>query len=462
VLTAAPRTGWTPAQRAVLLVTCLGQFVTQLDLTVVNVAVSGVKADFGVSTGLVTWMIDGYLVTFAAFLLSLGDLADLLGRKRLFLAGLALFTVASAGCAAAPGMGWLIGARAVQGIAGAAVLVSSLALLMHDFQGSERTRAIGWWASVAGVALIAGPLLGGVLVDSLGWRWIFWINLPVGVLAITAGSRTLTESRRASGTRFDWPGQLLAVALLGTLAYGLEGRAWPALVAAGFLAAGFVLMERHSAHPLVPLEVFRSRAFTGANLAAGLLNFGTLGLLFLLSLYVEQVEHGPAAAAGSRIAPLFAAYVLTNPWAGRAQRRWGTAWSAGLGTGLAGLAALAVPGLVGQPVWTTVALAGCGAGVGLAMPALVSVAVTAVPAERSGLASGLNNTARQIGNTLGIALLGGVADAARSLRSGIEAALVVNGCAFLLAAVLIAVSCRTVASPRGRRPDGTAEPAPIR
>jgi MFS transporter, DHA2 family, methylenomycin A resistance protein len=437
---------WTGRQRAVLLVTCLGQFVTQLDLTVVNVAVGGVRADLGASTTMLTWVIDGYLVTFAAFMLGLGDVGDLVGRRRVFLIGLTLFTAISVGCAVAPNVGALVAARAAQGVAGAAVLVSSLAILVHSFDGRERTRAIGWWASVAGVALIIGPVLGGVLVDALGWRWVFWINLPVGVAGVVAGLCTLEESRGATVRRMDWPGQVLAVCALGTLAFGLQtvaGNAWlgwPVLGTGLLLAAGFIAAERRSGAPLVPLDVMRSRTFGGANAAALLLNLGTLGLLFLLSLYFEQVRHGGAAGTGGRIAPLFAAYVVVSPWAGRVTNRWGAPRPAGAGAAVAGLAALAVPGLFGSPGWIAMALALCGAGVGLAMPALVSVAVGAVPVERSGLASGLNNTARQVGNTLGVALLGGVVAAAGTSRAGIRAGLVVVAVSFLLAAALVAAT----------------------
>lgn len=434
--------GWTRRQWATLLVTCLGQFVTQLDLTVVNVATGGIRADFGSSITVLTWVIDGYLVTFAAFMLGLGDLADLLGRRRVFLAGLALFTVCSAGCAAAPGAAWLVAARAFQGIAGAAVLVSSLALLVHGFKGAQRSRAIGWWASVAGTALVLGPVAGGVVVDALGWRWVFWINVPVCLVGLAVGARVLTESR-SSVRRVDWPGQLLAACGLGALAFGLQtlagnaGLGWPALVAAAALAGGFIVAERRAAAPLVPLGLLRSRSFGGANGAALLLNLGTLGLLFLLSLYFEQVDRDGAAVSGLRIAPLFAAYILMSPWAGRVHRRWGAVWPAGVGTATAGAGSLALLGLLREPGLAPVALAVAGAGAGLALPTIVSVAVAALPPERSGLASGLNNTARQVGNTLGVALLGGVVAAADSVNSGVRTGLLIVGACYIAAAVVV-------------------------
>jgi MFS transporter, DHA2 family, methylenomycin A resistance protein len=448
---AAATTRWTRRQWAALLVTCLGQFVTQLDLTVVNVATGGIRADFGASITVLTWVIDAYLVTFAAFMLGLGDLADLLGRRRVFLAGLALFAVCSAGCAAAPGAAWLVAARAAQGVAGAAVLVCSLALLVHGFEGAQRNRAIGWWASVAGTALVIGPVVGGEIVDTLGWRWVFWINVPVCLTGLAAGVRVLAESR-GGGRPIDWPGQLLAACGLGALAFGLQvlatnaGLGWAALAAAAALVGGFVIAERQTAAPLVPLRLLGSRSFSGANSAALLLNLGTLGLLFLLSLYFEQVARDGAAGAGLRIAPLFAAYILMSPWAGRVHRRWGAVWPAGVGALAAGVGALVLFGLLRQPGWAPIALIVSGAGTGLALPAIVSVAVAAVPAERSGLASGLNNMARQVGNTLGVALLGGVVAGADSVNSGVRTGLFIVGACYIAAAVVVVSTLRP--SPR--------------
>ncbi|MDT3443844.1 MULTISPECIES: MFS transporter [unclassified Pseudofrankia] len=449
---------WSRRDWSVLLITCVGLFVTQLDLTVVNVAVGAIGRRLHASTGAVTWVVDGYFVTFAAFMIGFGDVGDLFGRRRVFLAGLAGFAAASTGCAAAPGVGWLILFRTLQGVAGAAVLVSSLAILADAFDGADRTRAIGVWSAVAGIALVVGPLLGGLIVDGLGWRWIFWINVPISLVSIAAGRRVLRESRRGGHDRhLDRGGQILAVLMLGALAWGLSETAaepgsvigWLALGASVLLAAGFVAVERRCATPLVPLSVFRSRTFRGANLASLLLNFATLGLLYLLSLDFEHVDGRSATATGVRIAPLFAAYAAVSMLAGRIADRFGQRVPGTLG-GLAagtGVALVAAERASGAAAGAGLVLAGVG--IGLALPAVVSTAVAAVPGARAGLGAGLNNTARQIGGTLGIALLGGVVAGAGSERVGIGRALIAVAAAYTVAAALVASTLRRPAPVRG-------------
>ncbi|ROO82947.1 EmrB/QacA subfamily drug resistance transporter [Actinocorallia herbida] len=426
--------------RALLAVACVGLFVTQLDLTVVNVAVTAVREDLNASLAAGTWVVAAYFVTFAAFMLSFGDIGDLYGRHRVFLGGLVVFTAASVGCAVAPGVGWLIAARAGQGVAGAAVLVSSLALIVHGFPAGERARAIGWWSAVAGLSMVVGPVLGGLLVDGFGWRSVFWINLPIGVVGVLAGYRVLPRVPGVRDRGLDWAGQVLAVAAIGALAWALE-TGWRSPAALGAFAAAFVgivvfvRVERRSGHPLVPMDLFRSVPFAGANGAALLLNAATLGLLFLLSL--KYTAGLGAAEAGARIAPLFAAYALVSPFGGRIAARHGPRLPAALGTAVAGACVLVLPHVGTLPGVALLVLAGLG--IGMALPAIVTTAVGAVPAERGGLGSGLNNTARQIGGTFGVALLGGVAAA-----EGVGAALVFDAVAYLLAA-LVAV----LALPKG-------------
>ncbi|GAB2812142.1 MFS transporter [Actinocorallia aurea] len=426
--------------RALLAVACVGLFVTQLDLTVVNVAVTAVREDLGASLPVATWVVAAYFVTFAAFMLSFGDIGDLYGRHRVFLGGLAAFTVASVACAAAPGVGWLIGARAVQGAAGAAVLVSSLALIVHWFPVRERARAIGWWSAVAGLSMVVGPVVGGLLVDGFGWRSVFWINLPIGAVGLVAGYRVLPRVPGGRDRRVDWGGQVLAVAVVAALAWALETgwrtpAAWGAFAGALAGLALFVRIEGRARHPLVPLDLFRSVPFAGANGAALLLNAATLGLLFLLSL--KYTAHLDAAEAGARIVPLFAAYALISPFGGRIAARHGPRLPAAGGTALAGASVLLLPHVGMLPGIVILVVAGLG--IGTALPAIVTTAVGAVPAERGGLGSGLNNTARQIGGTFGVALLGGVAAA-----EGVGTALVFDAVAYLLAA-LVAV----LALPKG-------------
>ncbi|MET9384208.1 MFS transporter [Streptomyces sp. NPDC002928] len=431
---------------SILLVTCVGLFVTQLDLTVVNIGVSSVQADLGVSTSTVTWVVDAYFVTYAACMLGFGEVGDAIGRGKVFLGGLLGFTLSSAACALAPGAGTLITARAVQGVFGAAVLVSSLSVLVHHFEGPVRARAIGLWSAVAGVALVAGPTLGGVIVDALGWRWMFWINLPIGVIGTAAGARVLAGTQsQPTGRTLDWRGQLLALSALSCVAFGVESLTasqgasplgWAAAGAGVLLVVCFVVVQRTSHAPLVPLSLFRSRPFRGANAASLLLNFGTLGLLFLLSMYFVRVGEKDARVGGLLIAPLFAAYIVVSTFAGRASNRWGSRIPAACGLLVASVAAavVAMEADARQEVALVVAATLCGTGIGLTLPALVSVAVNEVDTERAGLASGLNNTARQIGGSLGVATLGGIVSASDTVSTGIVRALYVNAAVFLLAA----------------------------
>jgi MFS transporter, DHA2 family, methylenomycin A resistance protein len=447
---------WRRRDWSVLLVTCVGLFVIQLDVTVVNVATTAIRQDLATTTSAVTWVVDAYLVTFAACMIGLGDIGDRFGRRRVFLAGLGGFAVTSAGCATAADATWLIGFRALSGVAGAAVLVSSLAILTHVFAGADRTRAVGIWSAVAGTALIVGPVLGGVLVDGPGWRAVFWLNVPICVVSMVAGRLVLEDSRDPGHLTFDWPGQLTFVATLAAVSWGLSetassrGRsvAGPGAIAAGVaLCAVFLAQQRRSASPMVPLGLFTSPVFRGANLAALAINFATLGLLFLLSLYFEQVQHISAAGAGPRIVPLFAAYAAVSALAGRLPPHRGPRGPAALGAALAGAAVVVVPAVTHTIVLLAFTLAVCGAGVGLALPAVVTTAVTAAPPDRAGLASGINNAARQIGGTLGVALLGGLVSGTTSASgtsasaTGIKAALLVDAAVYLLGA---AVSVRTL------------------
>jgi DHA2 family methylenomycin A resistance protein-like MFS transporter len=431
--------------RSILLVTCIGLFVTQLDLTVVNIGVGAVQHDLRIGTSTATWVVDAYFVTYAACMLGFGEVGDAIGRGRVFLAGLLGFTLASVACALAPGAGWLVTGRAVQGVFGAAVLVSSLSLLVHHVAGAERARVIGRWSAVAGVALVAGPTLGGVIVDHLGWRWMFWVNVPIGLAGTAAGIRVLPRTRPGGRRRIDWAGQLLALSGLTGIAYGVESLTadrggsvpgWAAVAGGALLTAGFAAVQRRSAAPLVPPGLFRSRAFRGANAAALLLNFGTLGLLFLLSMYFVRVAGERADLAGLRVAPLFAAYIAVSTVAGRAVGRWGTRLPAALGMTVAGVAvALVAAAADGHRVGPVVAASALGGtGIGLTLPALISVSVGAVDADRAGLASGLNNTARQIGGSLGVATLGGIVSASGATGTGITRALVADAAVLLLGA----------------------------
>jgi DHA2 family methylenomycin A resistance protein-like MFS transporter len=398
-------------QGRALLATSLGFGVVQLDVSVVNVAVTPIGADLGGSIGGLQWVVNAYTVAFAALLLSAGALGDRIGAKRVFIAGFALFTVASVGCGSAPTLGWLITSRAVQGVGAAALVPCSLALLNHAYpDGPARTRAIGLWAAGASAALSAGPLVGGVLTATLGWRAIFFINVPIGLAGILLTARHATEttrSRRPAGLR-----------------------------RAGLRRAGSRRAGSRRAEPMLPVGVLRPRTFAAMSGVGLLVNVAFYGLIFLLGLYFETTRHYSALATGLAFAPSTAAVLAANLGAGRLTRTFGTQ---AVLTGAALLMAASLGGLlvVGPStayVTIVVQLSTLGLGLGLLVPAMTAAMLGSVDASRSGLASGMLTTARQTGSVIGVALFGSLA--AGQLVVGLRWALVVGGVLMLVVAVV--------------------------
>jgi DHA2 family methylenomycin A resistance protein-like MFS transporter len=452
----------TPRGRApALAVASAGYFFVLLDVTIVNVALARIGSGLGGSRSELQWVVDAYALVLAAGMLGAGDLADRTGSRRLFLAGLAAFGGASALCAAAPDAGVLIGARAVQGLGAAAILPSSLAIVNQLFPDpAERPRAIGVWAGLGGSALVLGPILGGVLVGPLGWRAIFWLNVPLVIGALVGGFATLPEGPRARGARPDWAGQILGTTALAALVFALiEGgkggfAAAPALggiaVALGAFA-GFIAVERRlsgrasppsdasevpagasrgdDARPLLDLGWFRRAEFTGANAGAGLMNLGTLGGLFALSLFLQETEGLSPLEAGLALVPLALPLATLTPFTGRLVGRVGPRLPAGLGlvasgVGYLGIALVGGPNIDSPLGWALLAVGG--AGMGVAVPGLVAGATEALGRDRAGIASAVNNTARQVGGAIGVALIGGLASITTALAFS-AAALVLGG-----------------------------------
>jgi DHA2 family methylenomycin A resistance protein-like MFS transporter len=424
---------------------CFGYFFVLLDVTIVNVALPRIAAGLGTGRSGLQWVVDAYALALASLMLSAGHFADGFGRRRTFAAGLLLFGVASAACAVAPNVGVLIAARAVQGIGAAALLPSSLALVNASRRdASSRARAIGIWAGVGSLGLLAGPLLGGLLTSWLGWRAVFWLSVPLCVLALAATSRWVAESSApAAARRLDPAGQLAAIVFLAALVGALiEGRhaGWGSAPIAGALglaavALGVLLaVERRAEEPLLEPGYFRNAAFSAANAGAGLMNLGVLGALFVLTLLLQDRHGLSPAAAGVRLLPLALPLAVLPPLVGRLVERIGprvpaAAGLAGTGAGFLALAALgANAGYLEMLGPLTLA----GVSLGFATPGLVAGATAAVPARRSGMAAAVNNTARQAGGAIGVALIGGIAGAAAFAVSG--AALLLGGltCAVLL------------------------------
>ncbi|MBO1754804.1 MFS transporter [Allobranchiibius sp. CTAmp26] len=440
--------------------TSLGYGAVQLDVTVVNVAVSSIRGDLGGSIGAAQWVVDAYTVTFAALILTAGSLADRIGAKRLLIAGFVLFTVASIACGLAPNLGWLIAFRAVQGIGAAALVPCSLTVLNHAYpDDAGRARAVGLWAAGASVGLSGGPLLGGALIALSSWRRIFLINLPLGVLGAVLIARYATETSRSSHVAVDPPGQLLGVVTLGALAAavvegGSRGFADP-LVLTGLAVAivasiGFVHVERRREAPLLPLGLFRSPTFAATTAIGLIINIAFYGLIFVLGLYFQTARGYSPLATGLAFAPTTVVVLFANVGAGRLVARFGTRRVIAVSALVfaAALAALLFAGSGTPYAAVVVQLTLLGASLGLIVPAMTSALLGSVDRTRSGIASGALNTARQAGSVIGVALFG--AFAAHSVVRGLRVSLVVAA-VLALGTALLALPLRPAASGGGDR-----------
>jgi DHA2 family methylenomycin A resistance protein-like MFS transporter len=434
----------TARETRVLLVTmCTGYFLVLLDVTAMNVAVPRIGAEFGVGGGPLAWVVTGYSVPFAALLLVAGATGDRIGHRPLVRTGLAVFGVASLGCALAPGAGWLIGARAVQGVGAALLLPGTLAVITAAYPSpASRAKAIGLWAAIGGLALPAGPVLCGFLVTATGWRSVFWLNLPIVVAASVVAAVVLPRDRGDRARRPDWLGAVLGTACLGLLVAGVAESAWPVVAAAVVVAVVFVVVERRAREPMLPLGLFGDRHFVLPNLGGLVMNGSTLGMMFLLTLYFQDIRGLDPLHSGLAILPECLPLVLIPPFAGTLITRFGTAAlaTAGLVGTAAGIALLTVAGATTPYLALLPALAIWGIGLGTLTPALVSGAVSAVPPDRSGLASAVNNTARQSGGALGTA-------AAAALAGPVVGAAFLPG--FRLTAIAAATICTATAVATG-------------
>jgi DHA2 family methylenomycin A resistance protein-like MFS transporter len=451
------------ARVATLIATSLGFAIVQLDVTVVNVAVRQIGLAFGGGVSELQWVVGAYTLMFAALILSGGALADRFGARRVLLIGFGLFVGSSAACGLAPSIGVLIGARAVQGV-GAALLGScSLALLSHTFApGRERARALGFWAAGASTALSGGPVVGGLLIAAFGWRSIFFINLPIGLVGLALTLRYAAETPTSPNRGLDVGGQLLAVGALASLAgamieAGPHGFANP-VVLAGFAVAAvaaslFLLVERRTRRPMLPLALFRSPQFVAPVLVGLLVNVCFYGLIFVFSL-LFQVEHGYSALrAGLAFLPMTAAIMAANLAAGPAVRRLGEGRAiavgvVAMGIGCAGLV-LTTRGsvylaIVGQQLLL-------GAGLGLLVPPMTTSLLESVERSRAGVAAGTLNAMRQTGSLLGIALFGSLIAGKGQFFVGLHTALAISIAVLILAAALCFVLARSAGELRRPR-----------
>ena len=441
--------------RLVLAAATAASFMLFLDTTVVNVASPRIGHDLGASVAGQQWVVDGYALPLAALLLTAGAVSDRRGARDAFLAGLAIFTLASLLCGLAPSLAVLVGARAFQGVGGALILPASLSLISHAFApGAERSRALAIWGAVGGgVALSAGPVIGGLLTGAFGWRSVFLVNVPVGLVVLGLTAR-IGRGGAAPGRRPDVPGQIAGVVALTALTVlSIEGPnlGWlaPLPLAAGALfAAGafaFVAIESRSAEPMLPLSLFRQREFTVSTIVGFAINFAFYGQLFFMSLFLQRRFGLSPAATGWRFVPEMVAAPVFTTLVSRFLPRVPPARAllGGVATCGVGLAAMALFGLRGDLAVDVPLLVLIGVGAG-APAFLVAVMLNAVPTARSGLAAGALNTGRQVGGLLGVALLGAVVGHSPS-DAGVRLALALGAGAMLLSAALTA-TLRPVAS----------------
>ena len=423
---------------------CLGTFMLLLDVTIVVVALPDMARSLQASLSDLQWVVDGYALSLAALLLGFGAAADILGRRRTHVVGVVLFAVASLLCGLAGGPGALVAARAVQGVGAAAMLATTLPLLGSVYQGRQRSVALGVWGAVSGGAAAVGPVLGGVLTEGPGWRWIFFVNLPVSVAAVWLTLRVVPESKGPRGMRIDWLGTVAFAGFAGGLTYavvraGEDG--WGASATLGSFACAalalvcFVLVERRVAHPLLDLALLRKPAFVGVMAGALAFNGVAFGGMPYLSIWLQTVLGMSPVRGGLTLLPLTGAAVVVSILAGKLLHGVPARLTIGGGLLLIGSGCFCQAVLGAGSDWTTLVpgLVLVGIGTGLVAPGIAGAALAAVPAERAGMAGGAVNTVRQLGYALGVAVSGTVLtsrmrdtlphDAAHTLAGGGAAAL---------------------------------------
>ncbi len=418
-------------KRWVLGLTSLTSFMMALDALVITTAIATIRADFGSSVETLQWTVNAFNLTFAVLLLTGAALGDRFGRRRMFAAGIALFILASAACALSGSVGWLIAARAAQGAGAALVMPLAMAILGSAFSGSERARALGIFSGVTGFALIIGPAIGGFITEGFGWRWIFWINLPVGVVAIVLVTARLRESRGPKAA-LDVGGLLLVASAALTLVWVLlrgnrsgwtSSEVMTALAAALLFLSAFVAWERRASAPMVPMRLFASRPFASALAASFLFYAAMYGVLFLLPQFLQVTLGFGPLGAGLRLLPWTATLFVTAPIAGAVVNRFGERPLVVTGLlmqaiGLGWIAMIAAPGVA---YWTMIAPAVmAGVGVSMAMPAAQNAILGSVAVTEIGKASGIFNMGRFLGGMFGIAALVAAFSATGSVDSAAD------------------------------------------
>ena len=402
-----------------LVAVCIATFMLLLDITIVNVALPEIRADLGASFSDLQWVVDAYALGLAAFLLLAGSLADRLGRRRVFSAGLVLFVVASILCGLAGSPTVLNLSRALQGLGGAAMFATSLALIAQAFQGGDRATAFGAWGATIGAAVAIGPLVGGVFTEHLGWESIFFLNVPIGALGVFITRRFVAESKDPRGRRIDWLGAGTFSAGLFLLVFALvrgnaEGWGDPLIIGCLLesvaLLLAFVAIELRAEDPTFDLGLLRNRSFNGVSVAAFGLSAAMFAMFLYLTLYIQnQLGYGPLEA-GLRFLPLTLVSFAAAPVAARLEERAPSRIFFGVGLFLVGVGLLLMRNITPESDWTTLlpGMLVAGLGIGITNPVIASVAVGVVEPREAGMASGINSTFRQVGIATGIAALGAI------------------------------------------------------
>jgi len=426
---------------AILAVLCVGLFMILLDGTIVNIAIPNIMRDLGTGLSGVEWVMNAYVLAFAVTLVTLGRFGDLYGRRLLFVAGMVVFTGASLACGLAPGIGWLIAFRVAQGLGGAAMMPATLSIVASVFPAERRGAAMGVWGGVSGLATAIGPSLGGLIVDSASWRWIFLINIPIGIAGVALALRIVPESRdRAAVETLDLPGVALVSAGLFCLTFALiEGQrlGWGSATIVGlFVAAAaglvlFYLRERRVHQPLIDFALFRHVNFLAGNTTGLLLSAGMMGVFFTVPIFLQTALDYSALRAGLVMSPMSVVIIFAAPLAGRLSDRMGSRWIVAAGMFLLAFGIAWMAGLLPwtDPLSPSTAAADLmlpfvlsGIGIGLSIAPVTSAVMATAPPERVGNASGVLSTTRQVGSLMGIAVLGAVLQnrIAANVRAGLE------------------------------------------
>jgi EmrB/QacA subfamily drug resistance transporter len=465
-----------------LVAVSFGLFMIMLDNTIVNVALPSIQHSLGLKVSELEWVVTGYALTFGAFMLTGGKLADLLGRRRIFVVGLVVFTSASLACGLAGSATVLIGARVIQGLGAAMMNPATLSIITVTFPPHQRGKAIGIWAGVSALALAIGPLVGGFLSERVNWNWIFFINIPVGILAVVAAYMFITESRDTSHEqRPDFPGLITSTVGLFALTYGLieanhygwsSTRILVSFAIAALALGAFVLLELRQRLPMLDLSLFKNRVFAGANTVMLLVGLAMFGVFFFVSLYVQEILGYSPIQAGASFLPWTLLIVLLAPQTGRLNDRVGPRWLVTGGMVVLASALFIFSRLgVGATFWDLLpAMILGGIGMAASMPPVTATAMGAVPRDKAGVGSAVLNSMRQVGGSIGLALLGAIVAASvpaggrpspSDFVTGYHHALEVGTVIALCGAVIAALTLRKVqhAPQPAQAPAGAVEVA---